>query len=71
MAKTGKLVCAEEHLVAGGLGEAVAGLLCRKNPVPMRFVAINDTFGQSGKPAQLMQAYGLDAEHIVKAVLSM
>lgn len=71
VAKTGKLVCAEEHLVAGGLGEAVAGLLARNNPVPMRFVAINDTFGQSGKPAQLMQAYGLDAEHIVKAALSL
>ena len=70
VARTGKLVCAEEHLIAGGLGEAVAGLLARNNPVPMRFVAINDTFGQSGKPAQLMQAYGLDAEHIVKAALS-
>lgn len=71
VAKTGKLVCAEEHLIAGGLGEAVAGLLARNNPVPMRFVAINDTFGQSGKPAQLMQAYGLDAAHIVEAALSL
>ena len=71
VAKTGKVVVAEEHLIAGGLGEAVAGLLARNNPVPMRFVAINDTFGQSGKPAQLMQAYGLDAEHIVKAALSL
>lgn len=69
-AKTGKVVCAEEHFIAGGLGEAVAGLLARNNPVPMRFVAINDTFGQSGKPAQLMQAYGLDAAHIVEAALS-
>ena len=71
VAKTGKVVVAEEHLIAGGLGEAVAGLLCRKNPVHMRFVAINDTFGQSGKPAQLMQAYGLDAAHIVEAALSL
>ena len=71
VAKTGKVVCAEEHLIAGGLGEAVAGLLARNNPVPMRFVAINDTFGQSGKPAQLMQAYGLDAAHIVEAALSL
>lgn len=69
-AKTGKVVCAEEHFIAGGLGEAVAGLLSRNNSVPMRFVAINDTFGQSGKPAQLMQAYGLDAAHIVEAALS-
>ncbi len=70
VAKTGKVVCAEEHFIAGGLGEAVSGLLARNNPVPMRFVAINDTFGQSGKPAQLMQAYGLDAAHIVEAALS-
>lgn len=70
IAKTGKVVVAEEHLIAGGLGEAVAGLLARNTPVPMRFVAINDTFGQSGKPAQLMQAYGLDAAHIVDAALS-
>lgn len=69
-AKTGKVVVAEEHLIAGGLGEAVAGLFARNTPVPMRFVAINDTFGQSGKPAQLMQAYGLDAAHIVEAALS-
>ena len=69
-AKTGKVVCTEEHFIAGGLGEAVSGLLARNNPVPMRFVAINDTFGQSGKPAQLMQAYGLDAAHIVEAALS-
>ncbi|MDD2293373.1 MAG: transketolase C-terminal domain-containing protein [Bacteroidales bacterium] len=68
VSKTGRLVCAEEHLIAGGLGEAIAGLLVRNNPVPMRFVAVNDLFGQSGKPAQLMQAYGLDADHIVRAV---
>ena len=70
--KTGKVVCAEEHFIAGGLGEAVAGLIaghCEK-PAQMRFVAINDTFGQSGKPAELMKAYGLDAAHIVSAALS-
>jgi transketolase len=54
--------------MAGGLGEAVAGLLAREHPVPMRFVAVNDRFGQSGKPAQLLSAYGLDAAHIVAAV---
>ncbi|MDD4670587.1 MAG: transketolase C-terminal domain-containing protein [Bacteroidales bacterium] len=67
VAKTHCVVCAEEHLIAGGLGEAVAGLLVRNNPVPMRFVAVDDKFGQSGKPAQLMEAYGLDAAHIVTA----
>ena len=71
-AKTGRVVCAEEHMVAGGLGEAVAGLLARKSPRPaqMRFVAVNDVFGQSGTPAQLLKAYGLDAEHIIAAAKS-
>ena len=71
-AKTGRVVCAEEHMIAGGLGEAVAGLLARKSPRPaqMRFVAVNDVFGQSGTPAQLLKAYGLDAEHIVAAAKS-
>ncbi len=68
--KTGKVVVAEEHLIAGGLGELVAGVLAEECPTPMRHVAINDVFGQSGKPAELMKAYGLDAEHIVSAALS-
>lgn len=68
--KTGKVVVAEEHLIAGGLGELVAGVLAAECPTPLRHVAINDTFGQSGKPAELMKAYGLDAEHIVAAALS-
>ena len=67
-AKTGKVVVAEEHLIAGGLGEDIAGLLARSGcPVPMRFVAVDDRFGESGTPAQLMKAYGLDAEHIAQA----
>ena len=69
--KTGCVVVAEEHLVAGGLGEEIASYLATVCPVPMRFVAINDQFGQSGKPAELMSAYGLDAAHIVKAALSL
>ena len=68
--KTGKVVVAEEHLIAGGLGEVIAGLLATACPTPMRFVAIDDQFGQSGKPAELMAAYGLDAAHIVQAALS-
>lgn len=67
VAKTGKVIVAEEHLIAGGLSEAVAGLLARTNPVPMRFVAVDDKFGQSGKPAELMSRYGLDAQHILSA----
>ena len=69
--KTGRVVVAEEHLIAGGLGEEIAGFLAQACPAPMRFVAIDDKFGQSGKPAELMAAYGLDAAHIVEAALSL
>lgn len=67
--KTGCAVVAEEHFVAGGLGELIAGILAKKNPVPLEYVAINDRFGASGTPAELMKAYGLDAKHIVDASL--
>ena len=67
VAKTGAAVCAEEHLIAGGLGEAIAGLLAAEHPAPLEYVAINDCFGQSGTPKELMKAYGLDAAHIVIA----
>ncbi|MFA5443495.1 MAG: transketolase C-terminal domain-containing protein [Bacteroidales bacterium] len=63
--KTGAVITAEEHLVTGGLGEAVAGLLARHYPVPMRMVAMEDGFGQSGTPRELMDLYGLNAAGIV------
>lgn len=69
--KTGRVVVAEEHLIAGGLGEVIAGVLATACPTPMRFVAVDDEFGQSGKPAELMRTYGLDAAHIVEAALSL
>lgn len=65
--KTGAAVCAEEHNVCGGLGELIAGVLARKAPTPMEYVNGGDRFGQSGTPKALMEAYGLDAEHIVEA----
>ena len=65
--KTGAVVTAEEHLIAGGLGELIAGVLMRNKLVPMEFVAVDDKFGQSGKPAELMAKYGLDSAHIVAA----
>ena len=68
-AKTGAVVTAEEHLIAGGLGELIAGVLIRTRPCPMEFVAVDDQFGQSGTPACLMQLYGLDKAHIVSAAL--
>jgi transketolase len=67
VAKTKAVVCAEEHFIAGGMGESIASTLAANTPAPVEFVAINDKFGQSGTPAELMKAYGLDAEHIVEA----
>ena len=66
-AKTGAVVVAEEHNMAGGLGEAVAGVLALKRPTPVEFVNGQDKFGQSGTPSALMAAYGLDAPHIAVA----
>ncbi|MCS6991121.1 MAG: transketolase family protein [Chitinophagales bacterium] len=66
--KTGCIVTAEEHQKYGGLGELVASLLCRHFPAPLRMVAVNDTFGESGKPAELLRKYGLHSTDIIKAV---
>ena len=65
--KTGAVVVAEEHNLAGGLGEAVAGVLAANFPTPVEFVNGQDKFGQSGTPSALMAAYGLDAPHIAEA----
>ena len=67
VAKTKAVVVAEEHFIAGGLGELIAGTLAANTPAPLEHVAINDKFGQSGTPAALMKAYGLDAANIVAA----
>ena len=66
--KTGCLVSAEEHNYYGGLGESIARVLALNKPVPQEFVATNDTFGESGTPAQLMKKYGLDSDTIIKKV---
>jgi transketolase len=68
VAKTRCVVTAEEHNRIGGLGDSIAQLLARNNPVPQEYVAVNDSFGESGTPDQLMKKYGLDTEDIVKAV---
>jgi transketolase len=65
--KTGCIVTAEEHNIIGGLGESVARTLSLKAPTPQEFVGTNDTFGESGTPAQLMEKYGLDANSVEKA----
>ncbi len=63
--KTGCVVTAEEHNFLGGLGESVARILASNNPSPQEFVAVNDTFGESGTPAELMKKYDLNANSIV------
>jgi transketolase len=69
VAKTGCIVTAEEHNFLGGLGESVARVLALNNPTPQEFVATNDTFGESGTPAQLMDKYGLNSTAIIEKVL--
>ncbi len=66
--KTGCIVTAEEHNFLGGLGESVARVLSTQHPTPQEFVATQDTFGESGTPAQLMEKYGLNNKAIVAAV---
>lgn len=65
--KTRCVVTAEEHQRNGGLGDSVAQLLAQQLPVPMEYVAVNDQFGQSGTPNELMDVYGLNTQGIVNA----
>src|SRR6056297_350528 len=67
VSKTKAVVTAEEHLMNGGLGDSIAQLLSRKLPTPIEMVAVNDQFGESGKPEELMIKYGIDSSTIVKA----
>jgi len=65
--KTGCVVTAEEHQVNGGLGDSVARVAAQHCPVPQEYVAVQDTFGESGKPTDLLKKYGLSTEHIIMA----
>ena len=69
--KTGKAIVAEEHNMAGGLGEAISGLLAQKQPTRLCFMNGGDRFGETGTPAGLMALYGLDAAHIIEKVKSI
>lgn len=69
--KTKCVVTAEEHQMNGGLGDSVAQLLARELPTPQEFVAVNDSFGESGTPDELMVKYGLDTVDIIKAVVKV
>ncbi len=66
--KCGCVVTAEEHLMNGGLGDSVSQLLARHAPMPVEYVAVNDKFGESGKPDELMKKFGLDSVDIIAAV---
>ena len=68
VAKTKCVVTAEEHEMNGGLGDTIAQLLSLKMPTPIEMVAVDDKFGESGTPIELMKEYGLDTPHIVVAV---
>lgn len=63
--KTGCAVSAEEHQIAGGLGESISSLLSRNNPTPLEIIGVDDQFGESGKPVELLAKYGLSVENIV------
>jgi transketolase len=65
--KTGCAVTAEEHNIIGGLGDSVAQVAASAFPIPIEFVGTQDTFGESGKPNELLVKYGLAPEHIVAA----
>lgn len=70
-AKTRCVVSAEEHMMNGGLGDSIAQVLARFNPTPLEIVAVNDTFGESGKPEELLTKYGVDTPNIVDAALKV
>ncbi len=65
--KTKAVVTAEEHMLNGGLGDSIAQILATECPTPMEMVGVNDTFGESGTPAQLLEKYGLNAKNIILA----
>lgn len=69
--KTGCVVSCEEHQRNGGLGDSIAQLLAREQPTPMEFVAVNDSFGESGTPDELLAKYGLDTPDVVAAALKV
>ncbi len=65
--KTGCAITAEEHNIIGGLGDSIAQVAAKNCPIPIEYIGTNDTFGESGKPTDLLVKYGLDANHIVAA----
>jgi len=68
ISKTKCAVTVEEHNVLGGLGDSIAQVAARNLPIPIEYIGTNDTFGESGKPVELLEKYGLSTSHIVGAV---
>jgi transketolase len=69
VAKTKCVVTAEEHMINGGLGDSVAQVLARNIPLPQEYVGVDDTFGESGTPMELMTKYGIDTQNVVDAAI--
>jgi transketolase len=69
--ETGAILTAEEHQITGGLGSATAEVVVRHYPVPMDFIGMKDCFGESGKPEELLEKYGMKAHHIVSAAMKL
>jgi len=69
--KTGCAVTAEEHNIIGGLGDSIAQVAAKDHPVPIEYIGTNDTFGESGKPTELLTKYGLDTDFIVAAAMKV
>jgi transketolase len=69
--ETGKLITVEEHQIHGGLGGAVAEVVTQNYPVPVKIIGVEDRFGESGKPEELMNKYGLSKENIIQQTLKM
>ena len=65
--KTGCAVTAEEHNILGGLGDSIAQVAATNHPIPIEYIGTKDTFGESGKPVDLLKKYGLDTPDIVAA----
>ncbi len=66
--RTGRIVTIEEHQIRGGMGSAVAECLVQHHPVPMRFIGVDDRFGQSGTPEELIEHYGMGTNAVIAAV---
>jgi transketolase len=71
ISKTKCVVTAEEHMIAGGLGESVAQVITQNLLVPQEFVAVNDSFGESGTPMELMTKYHIDTQDVIDACLKV